>query len=948
MLPSTSHNSQDRSLDDGYVNQPYLLETSATRRDSTDSTHSDNQATRTLRTRNIMESKINGITERSRRLSTYRRNIPKKSVEELKIRRKREKFKRDTNLRRASYLRSIDTRLANTKVKVFDEFTFDLTPLKLNFIDPTDSLDIDTKNAHLAFYNIIIPTTELIDYIKSNATNLEDENEDVSIKILEHVADVYCRLAWQYKIESTCYLKKKWLDDKRFVVFARHKKPMPEFISTDMFWTRIYRPSSVVPYDAKRCPKPDLNRSTFGSLQNDSLIYVVGYKDPILVASMYPANFRSTRSQYIYKNLCKCIDDIDEDVLDYGLYAPIHGGLKIDLQKVYLEHKLNADIGKCSADKVLYMHNFELFVQACMKSICSIGGNDADSPIILHNVEYRNIIKSFATNRVFYYRNSMDYLCSMTVADDIFEHISNHRNIDEFGNGNNRLVYFYNIIDVNHIMTESGLQESEDLDNLCRRDYRDLNDMLSNCVTSKERLTRDILQSNRPPKDPFYEGIIMTMMDRAIESYSLYVMKSKSKRNTTYSTDIPNFTDNGRLDDNYVSEDSDEDAFDGDMYARQERRRARRMKTSVTVDTAEVSYTHKNGSTVSINVPVEGTQTKNIISTAISNSFNATEDSGDQQQTTGHHQHEEHQSKPAVSIIDEQIETVKIDINSTGEEGGLNIDFSYVERLKQTDKLVKVFKVKYNGNSEYIVEPLLNIVFHNMPICRMSRNFVKRVQTRCSVPMITNNEYANQGISSHFLERTLGEYAPPNFAASLELDILSNSRFSLPPLVVSPNHPSTSQHNDSTIFVKKIDNQDQIDLIETINDMNDSFVNNDIGENIDVIQPRPHNPYVDEYGNPRLIHLSPDRRINGPNTQQQNNSTDAVYNRLLVYNGASTTDQHNNIISFNTDIDGDLSAPINNGHIDGPQGEFILPENNCHLISPELNYGFDILNELPT
>lgn len=92
------------------------------------------------------------------------------------------------------------------------------------------------------------------------------------------------------------------------------------------------------------------------------------------------------------------------------------------------------------------MYNFDVFVKMFLKSILCFENNnnnyDVSKPTVVHNILYRNMARESCSNRVYYYRKSQNILCSMTLTDDKIQSFTNHDNIDEYENNNDREVYF--------------------------------------------------------------------------------------------------------------------------------------------------------------------------------------------------------------------------------------------------------------------------------------------------------------------------------------------------------------------------------------------------------------------------------------------------------------------------------------------------------------------------
>lgn len=668
-----------------------------------------------------------------------RRQIPQ-------CRRHRESFRKYRNLLTAEFFKNNDVKLPYTKVKLSDNFTYDTTILKLSTIDPSDSVSLDTRNAHIMFYNLLIPTTELLHYVRTHVEDiaLAPISLDTDIRILSYVADIYSRLMWKHGIHVSCFLKLDWLEKKNFIIFTRQAKQSPPVVKSDMFWTSMYRTSTVVPYDVNLCPKPDLNRSTGYSLSKESNVFIVGYKDPLTIAAMYPSKYLHTKHQYLYKTLCKIVDSINDNVWEDTLYAPMFNDIKVDLLKVYMPEKLCPDISRGSSDNILYMYNFEMFLQMVMKSIMSFKSSAADSgePIVIHNVNLRKITKSSCQNRVYYYRNSDNYMCAMTVVDDIMDKVKNHEDINEDGSNNTRTVYFYSVIDVNHHINNTGVNESLQFDHKLLLDYREAIDMLNTCPTSNHRLTKTILEARRPPQDDFYNGITISMMDELIDEYSYITMKNYSHKYPTYASRIPEYSDNKRLFDDYVSEDSDDEQYYGNSFMRNERRRLRRLKRTANADTVKVSFKQSDGSLLILNVPVE--------KMAVDVKY----------------------PKRSVRLNSEKLMTPNLTLRYNSE--CVELDMCIPSGFNSTDKIVKVFKIRYEEDDVFTAVPVLHILFRDLPICKMSESFIQYVKTEIKNVDPPKSYFTNKGVSSYFLDKNIEEFEAPKYAQNIEIDVIRN------------------------------------------------------------------------------------------------------------------------------------------------------------------------------
>lgn len=411
--------------------------------------------------------------------------------------------------------------------------------------------NVESVTANTSYYNLYCATTALVNRIRDKMGAPEFGDTNYNKNVVAFIADIVGRLLWHTnRTHAVMFAKSDHYDRGCFMLYSRQVEPTPFIMRSDSFFCRRHDS------DRYTCiaPQPDLTRANSIRMSNESSIYVVGC-DFSEIWNEFPYEYRMTQCRPM-KSLCDGIKRIDSSVLNH-VFSPVNSHLNGDRERSsYVEVASSVPLDYLSVllrdpdsrrivadDSTVHREYLERFITVAIMNVQALIGINNENEVyggyrdtnarrppierlnrvVLHNVNYRREVRTLRTNRVYYYRNQNDFICSHSLIDDRFEgdHV-----VDGSEATTKKPVYFYDLVQpFEYDSSESG----SDANHIVMRVWEDTTTMIrESAKTISHRLTPDVLR-NPFPDDPFYPPSDMSAIDLAIDRMLERAIKHSKK-----------------------------------------------------------------------------------------------------------------------------------------------------------------------------------------------------------------------------------------------------------------------------------------------------------------------------------------------------------------------------------------------------------------------------------
>lgn len=594
-----------------------------------------------------------------------------------------------------------------------------------------DTAVVDSSvTANVNYYNIYCATPSLVERVRRMMDAPIHGDPDYNKKVVTFIADLVGRLLWSTKrIHAVMFAKSDHLDRDCFLLYSRQVEQTPFSMSSDTLFCRRHdseRYKSIV-------PQSDLTRANSSRVSNESCIYIVGC-DISEVYGSFPFEYRTTNCRPM-KSLYERVKQVDPAVLQ-SIFSPINAyvngcredspyveeasATSFDVLSAMLRDPETRDI--TSDDSTVFRDCLERFLLLAIMNVHmqfrlrldwkGRRGNDTRhrsvermNSVVLHHVKYRREVRSIRTNRIYYYRNSNDYICSHSLLDDRFE---DRHVVDEAEVLKRKPVYFYDVMQL--FEYEKGGQE---WNSVAMYSWNDAVTMIhESSHTIGQRLTPDVLRSELPA-DPFYPPSNMSPVDLSIDQMLERAIKhaKKIKLPTSPTRDGPGAKKKG-LEGAWKGTGST--ATDGNY----ERFAIRHSMSRLGGNRLGDGYRSPRHQSFEASHVENGERVSYRIKVGLGETSMTRVDYGE---------------PPRVQVYDKllfaylidptQAEHVRLvpgcDITDPSGE-------SYVP-LTLSDRIVRVFCIEYVKGATYLIKPFIFIVFRNMPYTVIKNDFMDNV-----------------------------------------------------------------------------------------------------------------------------------------------------------------------------------------------------------------------------
>jgi len=406
-------------------------------------------------------------------------------------------------------------------------------------------------NTPLTYYQIYCATKTLVERVKKIVGAREGNDDEYNKKVLTFIADIVGRLLWHNnRTHAVMFAKSDHLDRGCFLLYSRTTEPPPYFMKSDEYFCRRHDTEKF----KNIAPQPDLTRANSARVSNDSCIYVVGCN----IAEVYetfPYEYRNTHCRQM-KPLYERIKTIDPAVIEHSFsfineyvnmsseqscYIEVASKPTCDILSLFLRDPDIKDM-PVDDDSPTFRNFVERFIMIgvinvhCMlkwrrESIYPPDHRDKSTQqtpsdrlgkMVLHHIGYRRESRQLRTNKIFYYRNDHDFICSFTLLDDMYEEVGAlNRDVSQSMVVDKRCVYFYDLLQPFRYEGAESLNVNE----LAFQAWDELSTMIEESShTIRRRISADILK-HPPCDDPFYPMSDMSANDVAIDRMLERVIK---------------------------------------------------------------------------------------------------------------------------------------------------------------------------------------------------------------------------------------------------------------------------------------------------------------------------------------------------------------------------------------------------------------------------------------
>lgn len=401
--------------------------------------------------------------------------------------------------------------------KTYDLPQFNKLPVGNDTFMPT-SCGVQDAN-RLCFYNAYTPSKDLLDHatsmVNSNAeftpppghtdTLTQFNSQSLYMRVLTVVATIVNRILIHAGVQALVFVKKEVKDSEAFIIFTKQYVNTPPHMSTGRYFAyQINTDGRALPI-----PRPDLARLDFQRTIVESNLYLVGIHDVMQVAAAFPQFYRYTHD-HVYVQLAQRLNKIDRTLV-YNLVSYICSSYSenhVDPVQVFMGRSYLNEYSDDAAHR--------LFVEQFAVMIWHMAANVAQQKWLahahVHHVHYREDTKQTKSNKVFYYRNAIDYVCDMSTVNDMFLY-STGGFFDERTHVD--FTCFYDCIDIAASkVTDWTTPLQVVLENFVAAGYV----LEKSITTANVRLTKQILASGVLPDDGFYDGVKLTANDMAVDN----------------------------------------------------------------------------------------------------------------------------------------------------------------------------------------------------------------------------------------------------------------------------------------------------------------------------------------------------------------------------------------------------------------------------------------------
>src|SRR5436190_4006515 len=582
---------------------------------------------------------------------------------------------------------------------------------------------------HMTYYQMYCPTTALVERVKRTIGARAGNDEEYNKRVLTFIAGIVGRLLWHNnRTHAVMFAKSNHLDRECFLLYSRTTEPPPSFMWSDTYFCRRHDTEKF----KNIVPQPDLTRANSARVSNESCVYVVGC-NASEICETFPYDYRVTwcrRMKPIYERLKM----IDPALVEHE-FSPINNYVNyyLDHQPVFIEEasRPTSDIlsvflreselkDTAFDDSLAYRNYVERFLMLCVINVHCLVRLESEMPpligrrpselldsIVLHNVGYRREVRELRTNRVYYYRNASNFVCSLSLLDDLHENGSVEPAADA---PYRKRVYFYNVLQPFEYDNPDSLNVNE----LVFQEWDEVQTLIEESShTIHQLLTPEVL-SNPPTNDPFYPPSDMTQNDIAIDSLLEKVIKHSKKVKIPATSEATPGSD--------MSADNTTDpAYNCARQANSLDEAAQQINKDVLAHALSMrgenrlqdfGFTSPKRPVVkTVHVQHEGAQLTYKLSVPTSTS--------EKQQTRVNFG-----AKPMVQVEKALVCAYLLDPADqcqirllSGQQITDSADPGYV-RLNVSDRILRVFTIKAIGANEYVVKPYVYVILRNMPTCQ--------------------------------------------------------------------------------------------------------------------------------------------------------------------------------------------------------------------------------------
>lgn len=576
-------------------------------------------------------------------------------------------------------------------------------------------------STNLTYYNLYCATDELVRRVRS-LMGEPKHDPDYNKKVVTFIADVVGRLLWHNnRIHSVMFAKSDHYDRECFILYSRQAEPTPCMMRSDKFFCRRHHTEKF------KClaPQSDLTRANSNRVSNESSIYIVGC-NLFELSEDFPYEYRITHCRPM-KALCEVVTRVDPSVLEHA-FSAIIAHLNGDRQNSTCPEVaakpgfdlLSALLGETDLknvvndDSVAYKDYIERFITIGVLNVHSIlkchyerdyrhastlkPSIDRLDQIVLHHVRYRHEVRSLRTNRVFYYRNADNFICSLSLLDDLFE---DRKQVDADKDIDRKPVYFYDILQPFEYV-------DMDVNNLALYCWKDAEEMINeSSYTIGQRFTPDLLLKPLP-KDPFYPVCDMSsndiaidrMLERSIKHSKKIKLPTPSKKRLSKKKAAYN-----RLtrEDKCASPLQNRAAIEKSLSKMGENRLRDGYRTPPMDFETWVSHGGQM-----YPVKITAAEPKSTTCSSVDYGPRPSVLLGGQ---------------PLCAYLIDPKETRQIHTVSGSRLKNTNAN-EYVP-LNRTDRIVRVFAIQANGDNSYLIKPYVYFVFRNMPVSTIDDSLVE-------------------------------------------------------------------------------------------------------------------------------------------------------------------------------------------------------------------------------
>ncbi|KAG8323935.1 hypothetical protein J6590_104049 [Homalodisca vitripennis] len=627
-----------------------------------------------------------------------RRKKRESTSEDKKYRSDREYVKRRSHEKMIWYLRQVGVRhpaAIRTHLEKVKHQEFELANLQCVYPHSGLALENGEMGTAASYYNIYCATPGLVEHVR-NITGHHDPGENRRVVVF--IADLVGRMLWHHsRIHAVMFAKSDHYKRDCFLLYSRQAEPTPCMMRSDAYFCRRHDSEKFKSF----APQPDLTRVGSNRMANESSIYVIGRNISELWED-YPFEYRNTQCRAM-KALFGVIERIDPLVMEQSfsavnkyinggrensLYSEIASRTDFDVQSVLLR-----DTGVRSFiadDSPVYRDYVERFITMGLLNVHSMLKTCHESRVLitnsvkrldsitLHHVRYRKEIRSLRTNRVFYYRNADDFICSLSALDDAFENRASVVNSET----SRRPVYFYDVLH------PFNYDCNTDVNRLVMTEWSEVTNMITeSSYTIGRRLTPELLRG-KLPEDPFYPSDNMSPTDIAIDRMLERAMKH-SKKLQPVTEDVcskPRSDSTSRI---------------WSSLSKTGENRLKDGYRSPPYDSYE-KLVEVNGETIPVQITVGGDPKMVAVN---------------------------YGPKPSLAVEPKPVCVYLIDPNKTVQiniiPGSRIVDKTRKDYvlLTATDRIVRVFTIQ-SVTETYVVKPYAYFVFRNMPICSVDSSLL--------------------------------------------------------------------------------------------------------------------------------------------------------------------------------------------------------------------------------